>query len=82
MLQRLLSPLVDVRREESLTALLMFAYSFLAMTTWNTIRPITKSKYITALGADNIPYVLLAAGLIIGVLMTGYGWLISRLPRR
>jgi len=82
MLQRLLSPIVDVRREESLTALLMFAYSFLAMATWNTIRPITKSKYITALGADNIPYVLLAAGLIIGVLMTGYAWLISRLPRR
>jgi AAA family ATP:ADP antiporter len=82
LLQRLLSPIVELRKEERLTAVLMFAYSFLAMTTWNTIRPITKSKYITALGADNIPYVLLAAGLIIGILMTGYAWLIARLPRR
>jgi AAA family ATP:ADP antiporter len=82
MLQRLLSPIVEVRREESLTAFLMFAYSFLAMTAYNTIRPLTRSTYIKELGADNLPYVLLAAGFIIGILMTGYAWLIARLPRR
>jgi AAA family ATP:ADP antiporter len=82
MLQRLLSPIVEIRREEGLTAFLMFAYSFLAMTAWNTIRPITRSKFIGSLGADNLPYVLLAAGFIIGLLMAGYAWLIARLPRR
>ncbi len=82
MLERLLSPIVDVRKEESLTAFLMFAYSFLAMTAYNTIKPLTRSKYISDLGADNLPYVLLAAGLIIGVLMTGYAWLMARLPKR
>ncbi len=82
MLQRLLSPIVDVRKEESLTAFLMFAYSFLAMTAYNTIKPLTRSKYISELGADNLPYVLLAAGLIIGILMTGYAWLMARLPKR
>src|SRR5215210_1194766 len=82
MLQRLLSPIVEVRKEESLTALLMFAYSCLAMTAYNTIKPFTRSKFITDLGADNLPYVLLAAGLIIGILMTGYAWLMARLPRR
>jgi hypothetical protein len=82
MLQRLLSPIVDVRKEESLTAFLMFAYSFLAMTAYNAIKPLTRSKFITDLGADNLPYVLLAAGFIIGILMTGYAWLMARLPRR
>jgi len=82
MLQRVLSPLVEVRREESLTAVMMFAYSFLAMTAYNILKPITRSKFITDLGPDNLPYVLLAAGILIGVLMTGYSWLMARLPER
>ncbi len=82
MLQRLLSPIVDVRREESFTALLMFLYSCLAMTAYNAIKPLTRSKFISNLGADNLPYVLLGAGLLIGVLMAGYSWLMARLPRR
>jgi ATP:ADP antiporter, AAA family len=82
MLQRFLSPIVEVRREESFTALLMFTYSCLAMTAYNAIKPLTRSKFISNLGADNLPYVLLAAGLIIGVLMAGYAWLMARLPRR
>jgi ATP:ADP antiporter, AAA family len=82
MLQRILAPVVEFRKEEGVTAFLMFAYSFLAMTAWNTIRPITRSKFISSLGADNLPYVLLAAGFIIGILMAGYAWLMARLSRR
>src|SRR3954451_10529077 len=82
MLQRLLSPIVEVRKEEGQTALLMFAYSFLAMTAYNAIKPLSRSKFISDLGADNLPYVLLAAGFLIGILMAGYSWLIARLPRR
>jgi ATP/ADP translocase/HEAT repeat protein/CRP-like cAMP-binding protein len=81
-LHRILAPVVELRREEALTAILMFGYSFLAMTVWNTIKPLTRSKFISDLGADNLPYVLLAAGFVIAVLMAGYAWLISRLPRR
>jgi ATP/ADP translocase/HEAT repeat protein len=60
----------------------MFAYSFLAMTAYNILKPITRSKFISDLGADNIPYVQLAAGLVIGVLMERYSALAGRLPRR
>ncbi|CAN5670913.1 hypothetical protein BH23ACI1_BH23ACI1_23420 [soil metagenome] len=81
-IQRMLSPIVNVRREESLTVFLMFGYSFLAMTVWNTIKPLTRSQFIRDLGADNLPYVLLAAGLVIGILMAGYVWLMARLPRK
>ncbi|HET9268418.1 MAG TPA: MFS transporter [Vicinamibacterales bacterium] len=70
------------RGQEAQTALLMFAYSFLAMTAYNILKPLTRSKFITTLGADNLPYVQLAAGLFIGVLMHVYGVAIQRLPRR
>jgi AAA family ATP:ADP antiporter len=82
LLQRVLSPIVDVRKEETVGMALMFTYSFLAMTAYNILKPVTRSKFIKDLGADNLPYVLLAAGLLIGILMTGYAWTVSRLPRR
>jgi AAA family ATP:ADP antiporter len=81
-LERALAPIVELRPKEVLTAVLLFAYSFLAMAVWNTIKPLTRSQFIRDLGAENLPYVLLAAGLLIGVLMAGYAWLMARLPRR
>src|ERR671933_84405 len=80
--RRLLSPLAELREGEATTALMMFAYSFLAMASYNAIKPLSRSKFISDLGADNLPYVLLAAGFLIGILMTGYAWLRARLPRR
>src|SRR6185436_8876325 len=81
-LQRILSPFVEVRKDESLTALLMFVYSFLAMTAYNIIQPLTRSKVIQSLGAVNVPWVILGSGLIISVLMLGYTKFFSSLPRR
>src|SRR5258705_1577806 len=82
MLQRLLSPIVDVRKEESLTAFLMFAYSFLAMAGYNVVKPATRSQFIESLGANNIPYVQLVAGLIMGFVIQGYTSAMRYLPRR
>ena len=82
LLQRLLSPIVDVRREETVTALMMFGYSFLAMTAYNIVQPITRSRFITSLGSENIPYVLLVSAFIVGIIMQGYSRLGSLLPGR
>ena len=81
-LHRILTPFVDVRKDEALTALLMFVYSFLAMTAYNIIQPLTRSKVIQSLGAVNVPWVILGSGLIIGMLMVGYTKLVAALPRR
>src|SRR5512143_55106 len=81
-LRRGLAPVAQFREGELATGLMMFAYSFLAMTAYNVIKPITRSKFISSLGADNLPYVQLAAGLLIGVLMQGYSVLVAKLPRR
>ena len=60
----------------------MFAYSFLAMVAHNIQKPIAKSKFISSFGADNVPYVELAAGAIIGVVMLLYAWGVAQLPRK
>ena len=56
-LARILRPLAQLEGKEAVTTLLMFSYSFLAMTSCNIIKPATRSKFIESLGADNLPYI-------------------------
>src|ERR671912_1183845 len=79
---RLLRPIVQLRNGESTTALLMFLFSFLAMTSYNIIKPITRSEFISTLGADNLPYVQFGAGVLIGFIMQGYTRVMRAVPRR
>jgi AAA family ATP:ADP antiporter len=81
-MRRLLKPLVELREHETVTAALMFAYSFLAMTAYNIIKPATRSTFISGLGADNLPWVQLVAGILIGFIMQGYSRVIGFVPRR
>jgi AAA family ATP:ADP antiporter len=78
----ILKRLGQVKQGEGVTAVLMFSYSFFVMTSYSIVKPITRSKFIVKLGAENLPYVQLTAGILIGVIMLGYSWLIARLPRR
>lgn len=82
LLTRLLSPVAQLREGEGLTAFLMFAYSFLAMTSYNIVKPITRSQFIASLGADNLPWVQFASGILIGVVMQFYSRAIATVPRR
>ena len=82
LLARLMRPIVTLREGEATTALLMFLYSFLAMTSYNIIKPLSKSQYISSLGADDVPYVNFGLGVLIGVIMQSYTRLISGVPRR
>jgi ATP/ADP translocase len=80
--RRALDQLIVLRPGEGWSVALMFAYSFLAMTSYNILKPITRSRFITSFGAHNLPWVMLAAGLLIGVLMHQYARAIRRLPRQ
>jgi AAA family ATP:ADP antiporter len=79
---RVIARLTNTRSGERTVALLMFAYSFLVMTSHNILKPVTKSKFIDQLGADNLPYVLMASSVLVAVLMHGYSGWIRRLPRQ
>src|SRR5262245_12662874 len=82
LITRLLSPVAQLRPGEALTALLLFAYSFLAMTGYNVLKPVTRGLFISNLGADNLPWVQFGAGVVIGFIMQGYSRVISVVPRR
>ena len=82
LIQRLLSPIVDVRKEEVKPLLLMFLYSFLVIASYSIMKPLTRAQYIDDLGADNLPYVLLASGLVIGFCMQGFTRVTAVLPPR
>lgn len=52
------------------------------MSAYNIVKPVTRSQFIDSLGADNLPYVQLLAGLAIGLIVYVYGLGVSRLPRQ
>ena len=80
-LRRLLSPILTLRDGEAATAAMMFIYSFLVMTAYNSIKPSATAKFIGAVGADNLPWVMLVAGVGMGVIMQYYSRLVGKLPR-
>jgi hypothetical protein len=47
-------------------------FTRLAMTAYNIIQPLTRSKFISSLGAANLRYVILVPLFLIGILMLGY----------
>ncbi len=77
-----MSSIVDLRPGEGRITAWMFAYAFAAMTAYNIVQPVTRSTFITDLGADNLPYVLLATGFVIGLIMQGYARIVATLPER
>ena len=79
---RLINRVLQFRHGEARTAWLMFAYSFLAMTAHNILKPISKSKFIGSFGADNLPYIELGAGVIIGLVMLLYSWGVAQVARK
>ena len=80
--RKLLSPVVELRDKELTTAMMMFAYSFLVMTSYTALKPVTRSQFIKDLGADNLPFVQFAFGILIGFIMQGYSTIVGQLPRR
>jgi ATP/ADP translocase/HEAT repeat protein/CRP-like cAMP-binding protein len=81
-LRKLLSPVVELRERELTTALMMFTYSFLVMTSYTALKPVTRSQFIKDLGADNLPFVQFAFGVLIGFIMQGYSAAVGRMPKR
>lgn len=81
LIRRILSPVVTFHEGEGIVGLMMFAYSFLVMTAYNNIKPSAASKFISDVGADNAPYVFLAAGLTMGFIMQYYSRAVGKVPR-
>ena len=79
--RRVLSPVVTFREGEAGTGILMFIYAFLAMAAYNNIKPSAASEFIAALGADNMPWVFLFAGISSGFILNYYSRLVAMVPK-
>ena len=80
--QRLLSPVAKVQEDEIWPLLLMFAQSFVLMTSYNIIKPLTRAAFIDELGSENLPWVLLVSGVLVGIAMHVYSRVVGRLAPR
>ena len=79
--RRVLSPVVTFREGEATTSVLMFVYSFLVMTAYNSIKPSAASKFIEDLGAENVPYAFLIAGVSMGFILNLYSRGVSKVRK-
>lgn len=79
--RRVLSPVVTFREGEATTSVLMFLYSFLVMTAYNSIKPSAASKFIEDLGAENVPYAFLIAGVSMGFILNLYSRGVSKVRK-
>ena len=79
--RRVLSPVVTFREGEATTSVLMFVYSFLVMTAYNSIKPSAASKFIEDLGAENVPWAFLIAGVSMGFILNLYSRGVSKVRK-
>ncbi len=50
------------------------------MTSYNIVKPLTRAQFIQELGADNLPWILLASAVVVAVMMQLYSRGVSLLP--
>jgi AAA family ATP:ADP antiporter len=79
--RRVLAPVVTFREGEATTGVLMFVYSFLVMTAYNNIKPSAASKFIDDLGAENVPWAFLIAGVSMGFILNYYSRGVGKVPK-
>ena len=58
-LEKLVRPIVDIKKGEWSKVLLTFLYFYLTITAYYILKPARNSLYINFLGANNIPYVIM-----------------------
>ncbi len=70
--------LTDVRREELKPLVLMLLYGFLVMTSYYVIKPARNAMFVDRIGSDNLPYVYIAAAVVVSLVMIGYSRWVQR----
>ncbi len=73
---------MDLRPGEGITTLASSLVFFLVTTSYYLIKPVRNSLFVERVGADHLPYVYIATGLVIGLLISWYArHVVDRLRR-
>lgn len=78
-MKRLFRTLFDIREGEGLRAGLMFSYIFLIIASLLIVKPVRNSLFLTAFGADQLPYAFILVALFSGIFIYVYTWLSKRI---
>ena len=73
--------LVDIRRGERMTVALMFAYGFLALTSYYVIKPARNSIFLDRVGSDMLPLIYILTAIFIIAVMVVYSRYVERIGR-
>jgi len=67
-----------IKKDEFLPLLKSFAFFFFVLASWYTLRPVRNEMAIEG-GIFNLPYILLAIVVVMGLINPVYSWLVSRI---
>jgi len=80
-LRRWMHTVVDIRKGEYATVAWMFAYGFLAITSYYVIKPARNSIFVDRVGADQLPWVYILTAVVVLGVMVLYSKYVDRVGR-
>jgi AAA family ATP:ADP antiporter len=78
-MRKLFNTLFDIREGEGLRAALMFLYIFLIIASLLIVKPVRNSLFLTAFGADQLPFAFILVALFSGIFIYFYTWLSKKI---
>ncbi len=69
---QLLRKAIDIRRGESKRVALMAGYSFVIIASYDILKPMTRSLFVSHLGAEQLPLLYMLVALVVGVFVLFY----------
>lgn len=78
----ILNPFVQIRAGERLKTALMFSYFFLIIALNWMLKPVQKSLYISAFGAEKLKFANIAEGVFLILVVSAYMWVARKASRK
>lgn len=78
-MRRLLSKIMDVRQGELKRVAIMAAYSFVIIASYNVLKPMTRSLFVSKLGLGQLPYLYMILAVVVGFFVYFYLKIANRL---
>lgn len=67
-----LSKIIDIRQGELKRVAIMAAYSFVIIASYNILKPMTRSLFVSKLGLGQLPYLYMILAVVVGIFVYFY----------
>ncbi len=66
-MRQFLRKAIDIRRGEGKRVAMMTGYSFVIIASYDILKPMTRSLFVSNLGADQLPLLYMLVALVVGI---------------